>query len=112
MNDQRQQEMERRLEALRHRYLAQLGERAEEIDSAWKTAVAASDPAAADWSVLFRHVHHLAGTAGMLGLAEIGRAAMAFEEVLEYRISSGLRPEETEFVLMKRLVEMLQAHIE
>ncbi len=61
------------LAALKGAFLAQLGTRLDELESAW---------AAGNLAEVHRHAHKLAGTAGTFGVAEISALARNLEHQL------------------------------
>jgi HPt (histidine-containing phosphotransfer) domain-containing protein len=80
--------VQRELDALRHQYVAQLGERITEVNTAWDAVARASDPAAAAQNTA-QLAHSLAGTSGVLGLFDVGSAAAALEEALDRFVGRG-----------------------
>jgi HPt (histidine-containing phosphotransfer) domain-containing protein len=55
-------------------------------------------------------VHHLAGTSGIFGLHEVGRAALQLEEALDRQVGLGSQPlGESDRRSTDRLVDLLQA---
>jgi HPt (histidine-containing phosphotransfer) domain-containing protein len=90
MTDDLKAAVQHDLDAIRHDYVAQLGESITEVAGAWEAVPRASDRNAAIRNVAHL-AHTLAGTSSVLGLIDVGRAAATLEEALE-RVPDGGTP--------------------
>jgi HPt (histidine-containing phosphotransfer) domain-containing protein len=90
--NQRVQDAMQRLALIKQDYLSKLDGQMDELCAGWHAlradAGTTCEPA---WSALHRRIHDLAGTAGLFGLAHIGRAAQQLDEVLD-QLQVGTRP--------------------
>lgn len=84
---QKQQDIQKQLQALRDSYAAQLPERIVDIEQAWKALPNAETPEA-DMYELYRKLHSMAGSAGTFGMPELGQEARHIEVCLKARLEA------------------------
>lgn len=76
-----------KLQAIRDSYVARLPLQLAEIQAAWLGHQAA--PSTDALTALHRLVHRLAGSAGLFGLRDVSRKAMALEQLIEQGLATG-----------------------
>ncbi|HZE92753.1 MAG TPA: Hpt domain-containing protein [Rhizobacter sp.] len=107
--NERSAELKQRLDGLRRNFEAELGARVDEVTTAWRLSRTAQ-PTGPQMQLLQAQVHHLAGTSGIFGLHEVGRAAFRLEEALDRQSAQsqcGLTASERDAI--DGLIEALQA---
>jgi diguanylate cyclase (GGDEF)-like protein len=108
---QKQQDIQRQLQALRDSFAAQLPERIADIERGWK-ALPSATPSDTDLYELYRKLHSLAGSAGTFGMPELGQEAHRVELFLKAKLDAPeewLEPAQAEIETgigrLRRLVE-------
>lgn len=84
---QKQQDIQRKLLALRDSFATQLPERIADIEQGWKALPNTAAPAA-DLYELYRKLHSLAGSAGTFGMPELGQEAHRVELCLKAKLET------------------------